>query len=132
MDNNLLPSAFATADPFFYTGYAYDCWWILTCFEWNGAGIQLGVNQSGTRTVSLLSDHAWSEGFYKVTGSGLHVDFNFVSKLKHGSTVKQIVSGSDGTSFFHDTEHNSGIGQTYSNPEDPWHYSIQYSVTNII
>ncbi|MCE2507312.1 MAG: hypothetical protein J4F36_12775 [Nitrosopumilaceae archaeon] len=104
----------------------------MTCFEWNNNGIQLGDGQTGTRTVSLVSDHSWSEGYYKVTGSGLHVDFNFVSKLKHGSAVKQTVVGSDSTSFFQDTTHSAGIGQSYNNPKDPWHYSIQYSVTNII
>ena len=132
VENNLLPSALAAADPYFYTGYAHDCWWILTCFEWNDDGIQLGENESGTRNVSLVSDHSWSEGFYKVTGSGLHVDFNFLSKLKHGSTIKQTVSGSDSATFFYTTVHTAGIGQTYSNPQGSWHYSIQYSVTNII
>ncbi len=132
VENNLLPSALAAADPFFYIGYAHDCWWILTCFEWNDDGMQLGENESGTKSVSLVSNHAWSEGFYKVTGSGLHVDFNFLSKLKHGSTIKQTVSGSDGATFFYDSVHAEGIGQTYSNPQSSWHYSIQYSVTNII
>ena len=43
-----------------------------------------------------------------------------------------VVVGSDSTSFFQDTTHSAGIGQSYNNPKDPWHYSIQYSVTNII
>lgn len=132
IENNLIPSASAAANPYFYTGYAHDCWVILTCHEWNSNGVQLGENQVGTRSKTLVSNHSWSEGEYKVTGSGLHVYFNFVSKLKSGSTVKQTVVGSDGTSFFFDTEHVATIGQSYSNPQSGWYYEIQYSVTDII
>ncbi len=131
-EGDFIPSAYAVANPYFYTGYAHDCWWILTCWEWNDNGVQLGENQTGIRNISLVANHAWSEGFYKVTGSGLHVDFNFVSKLKQGSTTKQTVTDSDGTSFFHDAQHNAGIGQSFNNPKNSWKYSIQYSVTNII
>ncbi len=131
IENSWLPMADATSNPYFYTGYYHDCWWILACPEWNGSGIQLGENQSGIRTVSLISDHSWSNGHYKVMGSDLHVDFNYVSKLKSYSLVKQTVTGSDTAIFFYSVTHSQSVDDEYDNPKDSWKYSIQYSVSNI-
>ena len=127
-----MPSAYAAADPYFYTGYFHDCWWILACPEWNNAGVQLGEYDVGTRTIGLVSDHSWSEAHYKVTGSGLHVEFNFEAKLKDGSTAKQTVYDSDSAIFFYDTVYTAKATPKYYDSKDSWEYSIQYSVTNII
>ena len=85
---NLLPVANAYTNPYFYAGAYYECWWILACPTWNNSGVQLGVNQSGTKVVELVEDSDWSEAMFKVTGSGIIVDYNTVSKLKDDSTIK--------------------------------------------
>ena len=130
--NNILPKAFAYTNPTFYTGYAHNCWWILTCFEWNDNGVQIGENENGIRTKGLISDHDWSEGYYKVTGNNIYVQFNFVAKLKDSSQIYQTVVDSDSAIFFNKKKnHVAGIGETYDNPQDAWHYWIQFAVTNI-
>ncbi len=128
---NLLPSAFASADPYFYAGYAYGCWWVLTCHDWNSNAIQLGEGDIGTRTVYLASDYAWSEGAYRVTGSGLAVNFIYSGKLMDNSLTKQSVSDTAYSIFYNKNVVIETFGDRFDYPEEGWNYTIQLRVTNI-
>ena len=119
------------ANPFFYAGYGYGCWWILTCPQWDDNPVQLGEGDVGNRLVYLKEDHTWTEGWIKVTGSQLAVEYNFVSKLMDETTIKQTISGSDGTIFLYDSIHVKEIGTEFDNPKKDWFYDIQYSITSI-
>jgi len=122
----------SSTDPLFYAGYGYGCWWILTCSQWDNNPVQLGNGDVGNRLVYLKEDHSWTEGWIKVTGSQLAVEYNFVSKLMDNTTIKQTVSGSDGIIFLYDSIHVKAIGQNYDNPKNGWFYDIQYSVMSIV
>ena len=49
-ENNLLPLAHVVSDPYFRIGYAYGCWWILACHEWNNDAMQIGEDSSDIDT----------------------------------------------------------------------------------
>lgn len=129
---NILPAARTYSDPWFRSGVAYECWWVLTCHEWSSSPAQIAEGSSGIDTVGLEEDCDWSEGAWRVTGGNYVVDFNFISKLKDGSITKNSVNGNDVAHLINNSVSVGSDGDRYTNnPQDDWHYSIQYAITNI-
>ena len=115
-----------------YAGAAYECWWVLTCHVWSTSPVQIDEGQSKTDTVYMVEDSDWSEAAFKVTGTGMLIDYNFVAKLKEGNTIRDTQVGSDNAHLINNAEAYDYSDDRYDSATDGnWKYVTQFAVINI-